>query len=103
MGARIDDLEKSIGELISEAGLEENASGRELDLMGRQRRRIAKTLNKWIINFINISQLLSAINTTNILYVTSAAKNSSLRQDNNVSRTSQIWLRKLEEFLLPQN
>ena len=60
MGARIDDLEKSIGELISEAGLEENASGRELDLMGRQRRRIAKTLNKWIINFINISHLLSA-------------------------------------------
>ena len=33
MGGRIDDLEKSIGELISEAGIEENMVCKKIDYL----------------------------------------------------------------------
>lgn len=49
MGARIDDLEKSIGELISEAGLEENVSGRCISEL-RERRRAGQALKTLIID-----------------------------------------------------
>ena len=48
MGARIDDLEKSIGELISEAGLEENLGGKAVGSLTQ--RLSLSSINDSIIN-----------------------------------------------------